>query len=113
MTKYQEYVEKMLTENETLFDSFRALHDRYSLDQENIQEEFNKLGEKVMQIVRHYEDRLCNRSESSGYGTFTGGLAEKFQTEVKKHFPLIDNVGIIITTTPPTPEFTIKKINLS
>jgi len=111
MTKYKEFVQRMLDENKNLFDSFQALHDRYALDQDSFQEEFNKEGERVMAIVRHYEDKLCNRSEGSGFASFTGNLAEKFHEELKKHFPLIDNIGIKTNTSYSN--FFLKKINLS
>lgn len=107
MTKYQEYVNKMIDENKEIFDIFKNLHDRYGLEQEKLQEEFNEIGGKVMQIVRTYEDRLCGRTEGSGYGSFSGNLAQKFQEELRKIFPLIDNVGIKIK-----PAFSLKKINL-
>ena len=106
MTKYKEYVGRMLENNKELFDGFRELHDRYALDQEKYQEEFNKEGEKVSVVIREWEDKLCRQSEKAGYASFTSSLAEKFQSEVKKVFPLIDHVGLI------TRPFTIKKITL-
>lgn len=107
MTKYQEYVNKMIDENKELFDVFKNLHDKYGLEQEKLQEEFNEIGGKVMQIVRTYEDKLCGRTEGSGYGSFSGNLAQKFQEELRKVFPHIDNVGIKVK-----PAFSLKKISL-
>lgn len=106
MTKYKEYVERMLENNKELFDGFRKLHDRYLLDQEKYQEEFNKEGERILVVIREWEDKLCRQSEKAGYGSYTSNLAEKFQAEVKKVFPLIDHVGLI------TQPFAIKKITL-
>lgn len=97
----------MLSENKEVFESFRAVHDKYSFDSDKYQEEFNKEGEKILLIVHEWENRLCSQSEKGGYGKFTGGLAEKFQAEVKKFFPMIDHVGI------KTNSFSIKKIQLS
>lgn len=116
VTKYQEYFQMMIEENKTLFDEFKNLHDRYGLEEEKLQEEFNKVGSKVQSVIRHWEDKLCGHSEGSGYANYSGGLAQKFQDEVRKMFPLIDNVGIIRETPPtisPAPEFNLKKINLS
>jgi hypothetical protein len=104
MPKYKEYVDKMLNQNKEAFDSFREIHDKYALNPGQWQEVFNKEGGKVMYLVRRYEDMLCNRSEGSGYGHYSGGLAEKFQSEVRKIFPQIDKIGII--------PFSIKKITL-
>lgn len=107
MTKYKEYVNKMLDTNKEVFDSFKKLHDNYALDEEKYQEEFNKEGEKILLITHEWENKLCMQSEKAGYGGYTGGLAEKFQAEVKKEFPLIDHVGIVVN------KFFVKRINLS
>jgi hypothetical protein len=96
----------MLQENKDDFDRFTKIHFEYSMNQEKNQEEFNHEGERIVKIIREWEDRLCKTSEKAGYGTFTGNLAEKFQAEVKSHFPLIDHVGIIVK------KFEIKRIKL-
>jgi hypothetical protein len=105
MTKYKEYVERMLDTEKELFQEFGEIHLKYSGDQDKYQEEFNKVGEKVLVIVRDWENKLCRQSEKAGFGSYTTGLAEKFQEEVKKFFPLIDHVGLIIKP------FSIKKIS--
>lgn len=97
----------MLSENKDVFESFRTVHDKYSLDSDKYQEEFNNEGGKILEIVHEWENRLCSQSEKGGYGKFTGGLAEKFQAEVKKFFPMIDHIGLKTNT------FSIKKIQLS
>jgi len=103
-TKYKEYVDKMLAHNRELFDSFRKVHDRYILDPDNLQEELNEIGKKVMSVVNEYEDKLCSQSEKGGYGQYAGKLAEKFRTELRKDFSHINHVGIRV--------FKIEKINL-
>ena len=103
-TKYKEYFEKMLEHNKDMFDAFRKIHDKYVLDQEGLQEEYNKIGAEIMNIINDYEDRLCRQSEKGGYGSFTVKLSEKFRAEIKKEFSHIDYVGIQI--------FNIKKISL-
>ncbi|HEX6976779.1 MAG TPA: hypothetical protein VF185_00265 [Patescibacteria group bacterium] len=111
MTKYKEYIDKMLEENKVLFDSFKEIHDQYGLNPDKFQAQFNEMGEKVMLVVRHYEDKLCKRSEGSGYASFTGTLAEKFQVELRKVFPMIDNIGIKVSSEDNI--FVLKKINLN
>ena len=101
-TKYKEFVDLMIKNNQEIFDQFKTLHDQYGLNPDELQEKFNKEGAKVVRIVREWEDKLCRRSEGSGYGSYSGNLAEKFQSEVRKIFPQIDAVGIIV--------FSIKKI---
>ncbi len=106
MTKYKAYYEKMVMENKQLFDKFTKAHFEYSLDQNQNQENFNVIGGEILDIVHEYEDRLCKQSENAGFGSYTSGLAEKFQTEIKSHFPLIDHIGIIVD------KFEVKKIRL-
>jgi hypothetical protein len=106
MTKYKEYFERMVSENKEAFDKFTTVHFEYSTNQEKYQEEFNKEGEKIQKIIHEWEDKLCHQSEKAGFGTYTGNLAEKFQEEVKSHFPLIDHVGIVVN------KFSLKKIKL-
>ncbi len=114
MTKYKEYFNMMLEQNKELFDEFKQIHDRYGMDEDNLQEEFNKIGGKVLSIIRTWEDRLCGRSEGSGYASYSGGLAQKFQDEIRIRFPMIDSVGIIRETPAVVeePVFSLKKINL-
>jgi hypothetical protein len=104
----------MVDANTKLFDSFTLLHSQYRLDMNNLQEEFNKTGERVMDAIREWEQKLCSQSEKGGYSKFTGNLSEKFMDEVRIHFPLIDRVGIIITKKPNAflSGFSLKKIKL-
>lgn len=104
----------MIENNKDLFQEFKQIHDRYGMEQEKLQGEFNEVGAKVQSVIRTWEDKLCGRSEGSGYASFTGGLAQKFQDEVRKAFPMIDSVGIISTSPVVVEEdvFSLKKINL-
>ncbi len=104
MTKYKEYFDRMLTENKSLFDEFRELHQKYSLDEDKYQEEFNKGGEEILKVASEWENKLCSQSEKAGFGNYTTNLAEKFQAELKHAFPLIDHVGIVVK------KFSLKKL---
>jgi hypothetical protein len=106
MTKYKAYFDKMVSENKDAFDKFTKAHFEYSIDQNKNQEEFNLVGEQILNIIHEWEDRLCKTSEGAGFGKYTSNLAEKFQAEIKSHFPLIDHVGIVVN------KFSIKKIKL-
>lgn len=110
MTKYKEYFNRMIEENKELFDRFTQVHFEYSSDSDKYQEKFNKEGEEVLKVIHDWENKLCSQSEKAGFGNYTTGLAEKFQTEVRSHFPLIDHVGIIVKKTPA---FKLKKIRLN
>jgi type I restriction-modification system DNA methylase subunit len=106
MTKYKEYFDKMVSENKDAFGKFTKAHFEYSIDQDKNQELFNKEGENILKITNEWENRLCKHSEGAGFGKYTSNLAEKFQAEIKSHFPLIDHVGIVVN------KFSLKKIKL-
>ena len=106
MTKYKEYFDRMIRENRDIFDKFANLHTDYGMDQNKYQEEFNKEGQKILGIIHEWENKLCSQSEKAGFGSYTGNLAEKFQTEIRSHFPLIDHIGIVATKFA----FTLKKL---
>jgi len=114
--KFKEYYKKMIDDNKSIFESFKKLHDEYGLNENTLQEKFNKEGEKILDIVRDYENRLCTNTERGIYNKFSTNLAEKFQNEVRKHFPLIDHVGLKVTNDKTLQDkqdvFTLKKINL-
>ena len=106
MTKYKEYFDKMVSENKDAFNTFTQAHFEYSTDEDKYQEAFNKEGDKILKIIHEYEDKLCKQSEKAGFGNYTVNLAEKFQDEIRSHFPLIDHIGIVVS------KFTLKKISL-
>lgn len=98
----------MLETNKEAFDSFSQIHNEYAIaaDPDKLQDKFNNEGEKVMIIIRKWEQKLCSQSEKAGFGGYTTSLAEKFQAEIKKEFPMIDHIGLIVK------KFTLKKIEL-
>ncbi|MCX6704431.1 MAG: hypothetical protein NTZ07_03215 [Candidatus Woesebacteria bacterium] len=106
MTKYKEYFDKMVSENKEVFGKFTQIHFEYSIDQDENRGKFNQEGERILKIIHEYEDKLCKQSEKAGFGNYTSGLAEKFQAEIKSHFPLIDHIGIVVN------KFSLKKISL-
>lgn len=107
MTKFKEYVIRMYEAEKEKFEEFQKLHDRYNLDQDKWQDEYNQEGAKILKIIGEWEDRLCRTSEKAGYSNYTGGLAEKFRDEIKKRFTMIDWIGV---TSKKEPDFFIKKL---
>ncbi len=87
----------MLKKNRELFIKFKITHDMYANDKKTWSNQFNEEGVKVLEIVREYEDILCRHSEQGKYGKFSANLAEKFWSEVRKNYPLIDFVGVKIS----------------
>ena len=97
MPKYRDYFRQMLQEHEEVFTAFAEVHAKYQLDQQKWQDEYNKLGEPIKDIIREWEQRLCGHSEKGQYAQFSAKLAEKFQEEVKSFFPLIDFIGVKVS----------------
>ncbi|MCX6813708.1 MAG: hypothetical protein NT078_00540 [Candidatus Azambacteria bacterium] len=93
MVKYKEIYQQMLAENQDLFSAFKKVHDQYAEDEEKWRKQFNEEGIRIMAVIKKYENRLCSRSENSGYGKFSSTLTDKFWGEVKTYLPLIDFVG--------------------
>lgn len=94
MTKYQQVFQNMLNNHQELFSEFRKIHDLYEKDQKGYQKQFDEIGRDVQDIIRRYENILCGKSESSGYGKYSSNLAEKFHAEIKAIFPKIDFIGL-------------------
>ncbi|MBL7036294.1 hypothetical protein ISR94_00400 [Candidatus Microgenomates bacterium] len=113
-TKFKDYFNRMLESEKELFLEFEKMYDRYALDQNGLQAEFNIEGEKIMDVIRSWETKLCSQSEKAGFGGYTSKLSEKFMAEVRKKYPLIDFVGVISTSKPKPikSNFSIKKIAL-
>jgi hypothetical protein len=93
MSKYQQYFQEMVEYNAGVFTDFKALSEKYTEDPISNQEELNELGEKVLRIVRRYENMLCGKSENSGYGKYSSNLSDKFWGMVREYLPEIDDVG--------------------
>ena len=105
MTKFKEYFQRMVEQNKNDFESFKIIHDEYALNPDRNQDKYNKEGKKIMFIIKEWESKLCHQQEKT-YSQYTGNLAEKFMEEVRKEFPMIDHIGIIVK------KFKLKKISL-
>lgn len=84
----------MLEDNEYLFDEFKKLHETYSEEDPEENDEFHEVGRKVLRVVRRYENELCSKSENSKFGKFSENLSEKFWEQVRAYFPRIDSVEL-------------------
>jgi hypothetical protein len=97
MQRFAEYYQKMVDENSAIFKKFFEVHDRYAMNPQINQDEFNAVGREVVEIIREYERKLCSNSERGMYGKFSAKLSERFWAEVRKDYPKIDFVGVKIT----------------
>lgn len=95
MTKSEEFFQRMLQLNKDQFAVFEKIHAEYLKNPDQNQKEFNAVGADTMDIIRDWENRLCGKSESTQYGKFSSGLADKFWSLVRTKFPKIDYVGYI------------------
>lgn len=94
MPKYRDYFRKMLEEHQEEFDAFAQVHHKYATNQAEHQEEFNRVGKPIQDILYEWEQRLCGHSEKGTYAKYSAKLAEKFRGEVKAFFPYIDFIGV-------------------
>ncbi len=92
--KFKQFYKEMVSQNQELFDQFKIVHDNFVDDSEKHKKEFNEVGEKVMEIVRSFEQRLTSQMTGSGYGKFATNVSDKFRAEIKKDYPKIEFVGI-------------------
>ena len=95
-TKFKEVFKEMVTKYEKEFDTFQELHDRYEKEPQKYQTVFNAEGEKIMEIIHEYEDRLCGHMENTKNATYSASLAEKFRGEIKRYLPKLDMIGVTI-----------------
>ena len=99
-----------MSEHEELFTKFAEVHAKYSEDKQQWQDEYNAQGEQILVIIRDWEQRLCGHSEKGQYAKFSSKLAEKFWDEIKAYFPLIDFVGVKVTTPASQPAFVVRNL---
>lgn len=95
MAKYKQIIKEMFEYNHDLFTNFKKIHDEFAVDPEKMRDIFNQEGEKVLRVIRRYENILCGKSESGKYAKYSENLSDKFWGEVRTHFPKIDSVGLL------------------
>lgn len=94
MPKYQEIYVDMLEHNKELFDEFKRIHDQFAENPNEYRKAFNEKGQDVLRIVQRYENILCGNSEGGKYGKYSANLSEKFRSQLRGHFPFIDQIGM-------------------
>lgn len=92
--KYLQIFQRMLKENESLLANFKLLHDKYEADPNTYQDQYNKEGEIVLEVIHKYENILTSSTENSRYGKYATNLSDKFYTAIKSLFPKLDFIGI-------------------
>ena len=94
--KYRQIIDAMFAEHADLFAQFHPIHDEYAKNPKKFQATFNVVGADVMDILRDAERKLCHGMERGQFANYSSKLADQYWTEIRTHFPLIDQVGIVI-----------------
>ncbi len=94
MTKYKQYFQQMMDENQELFSTFQPIHDGYRVDRKTWSTQFHTQGKAVVEVMRDWEQRLCSGMERGHNAVFSSKVSDKFWEEIKKTFPVIELVGV-------------------
>ena len=97
MTKFKQAVQDMIAQHPEEFREFGKIHDLYKKDQSKWQIEFDRVGKPVQRILEQTESWLCSKMESGGKGKFSSTLADKFKSEVRAIYPLVDFIGVTVS----------------
>lgn len=92
--KYKHYFNLMIKNNEDLFSKFSKIHQGFTTDATTWEKQFHEVGRDIKDVMRDWERRLCSGTEKGTYAQYSSKLSEKFWAEIKKEFPLIDQVGL-------------------
>ncbi|MCL2110164.1 hypothetical protein FWH30_01090 [Microgenomates group bacterium] len=94
--KYKIYYNLMIKNNQPLLDAFKLIHDNYQANPNKYRTAFNKTGRDVLDVMRSFERKLCSGMERTNNAAYSDRVAEKYWSEIRKTFPLIDQVGVTI-----------------
>ncbi len=99
MTKFAKYYQQMWDTNTQVLSKFQDAHDAYKTNQKDktLKEEFDSWGKLAREIMEDWDRRLCMQMEKGYNGMFSSKVSEKFWSEIKKDFPLVDLVGVEVT----------------
>jgi hypothetical protein len=94
--KYLQYYQLMMEQKGPLFEEFKPVHDAFAADRTNTvaAETFHVEGQRVVDVVRDWDRRLCAGMGKGKFSQYTQKLSETFWNRVRKDFPLIDLVGV-------------------
>lgn len=93
MTKNDRYFQLMSEKHAELFAAFDPIHQQFEKNRSN-EDAFHNEGQKVVDVIRSWERRLCSGMERGQHAQYSQRLAEKFWTKVKVRYPLIEMVGL-------------------
>ncbi len=99
MTKFQSYYQEMWEAHKEILATFQDIHDEYQKNQRNqqIKKQFDQIGKEARTVMEDWDQRLCSHMEKGANGKFSSKVSEKFWTEIKKDFPLVELVGVEVS----------------
>ena len=97
MTKYKQVFMEMIKDHEVEFAKFKDIHDNFAKDRKTFQEEFDREGQKILEIIKEYEDLLTLKTDRGSFSKYSTNLSDKFRDQVRAFFPKIDFVGVKIS----------------
>lgn len=94
--KYAQFYKLMMEQQGPLFVAFKPIHDAFAADRANAEaaEAFHTQGQKVVDVIRDWDRRLCAGMGRGTFSQYTQKLSETFWDRVRKDYPLIDLVGV-------------------
>ncbi len=98
-TKYQQFYQLMIENNQKLFADFQTIHDGYMEDKAKWADKFHTEGRDVLDVIRDWERRLCSGMERGNNAVYSAKLSEKFWGEIKKTLPLVEEIGVKVKQT--------------
>jgi len=94
--KYLQFYNLMMEQKGDVFEAFKPIHDAFaaSRDDKKAEAAFHAEGQKVVDVVRDWDRRLCAGMGRGTFSNYTQKLSETFWDRIRKDFALIDLVGV-------------------
>jgi len=89
MTKYKEYFDRMISDNKDLFDEFKQIHDRYGMEQDKLQGEFNKVGAKIQTVIRQRRINYVDEAKEADMRVLLEAWHKNFKMKYERYSPLL------------------------
>jgi len=84
----------MHEKNAQLFEEFQEVHQAYLKNPEQAKAEFDRVGMKVLDVMRDWERKLCSAMGRTMYGKYAQLVSEKFWDLARQDYEQIDMVGV-------------------
>ena len=92
--KYKKFYKLMHEKNPQLFEEFKAAHQAYLDNPDKAKPEFDRVGERVLEVMRDWERKLCSAMGRTMYGKYAQQVSEKFWDLARQDYEQIDMVGV-------------------